>query len=157
MKTRIFATITGAILGLALGAPSARAQGENSGRLVGAWQTDLAVHPCPAGPTIRTFPEMLIFGPGGTAAGSTAGVSPALLTAGIGSWRHISGHIFVSTVVLFRFNPDLTFAGSQKVTRTIELLPTGNDFTSTNTVEFRDAAGNVTGTGCSTQTGRRLE
>jgi hypothetical protein len=64
---------------------------------------------------------------------------------------------FTNTVVAFRFNADGTYAGTQKVTREIELGGSGDEFTSTNSLEIVDAAGGVIATACSTETGNRLQ
>ena len=88
---------------------------------------------------------------------ATGATNPALTGPGYGTWRHAGGASFTNTIVFFRFNPDGTYAGTQKVTRQIELDGSGDEFTSTNSVEIADPSGNVITTGCSTETGQRLQ
>ena len=88
---------------------------------------------------------------------ATGAINPALLSTGYGVWEHAGGRSFTNTIVSFRFNPDGTYAGTQKVTRNIELDGSADEFTSTNSLEIADPAGNVIATGCSTETGHRLE
>ena len=88
---------------------------------------------------------------------ANAASNPARATTGHGIWEHAGGRRFTNTIVSFLFNADGSFAGTQKVTRNIELDPVDPDlFTSTNSVEITDPAGNVT-TRCSSETGHRLE
>lgn len=88
---------------------------------------------------------------------SNAGVSPALLSTGHGVWEFAGGRSFINTIVLFRFNPDGTYAGTATVTRNIELGENSDEFTSTDTAEAADPNGNVIETRCATTIGRRLE
>jgi hypothetical protein len=88
---------------------------------------------------------------------TTGASNPALTSTGYGVWEHAGGLSFTNTVVSFRFNADGTFAGTQKVTRQIEIDASGDQFSSTNSLEIADASGTVITTACSTETGHRLE
>lgn len=88
---------------------------------------------------------------------SNPAVSPALLSTGHGVWEHVGGRNFTNTIVLFRFNPDGSYAGTARVTRNIELGGNSDELTSTDTTEAIDPSGNVIVTGCATGIGRRLE
>lgn len=68
-----------------------------------------------------------------------------------------AGGVFTNTITSFRFNADGTYAGTQKITRQIELDGSGDGFTSTNSVEIIDTSGTVLQTLCSTETGTRIE
>lgn len=76
---------------------------------------------------------------------------------GHGVWQHTGGRDYTATFIFFRFNPDGTYAGSQKVTRNIEVGEDGNEFTATASVEILDVNDNVIATGCATETARRFE
>lgn len=138
-------------------APLAQAQGERGGQLVGTWASEVTVRNCQTGAVIRSFSETKIFAPAGTVTGITGGVSPALVSTAIGTWQHVGGDNFASTAYNYRFNLDGSFAGSQKVTRAIVIVPSAGEFTSTNNLEVKNAVGAVIATGCSTEVGHRLD
>ena len=125
-------------------------------RIVGTWRTQGAAINCQSGATLRTFLGLDVFTDTGSmlASGST---NPALNSTGYGTWEHTGGQSFLNTIIFFRFNADGTYAGTQKITRQIQLDGTADGFTSTNTFEIADPSGNVIATGCSTETGTRIE
>ena len=143
------------ILVLAAAQNSASGQGKAK-RLVGTWRTQGTVINCQTGTQLATFRGLNTFLGEGSMVANGA-INPALLSTGHGVWEHAGGRDFTNTIVSFRFNPDGTFAGTQKIKRSIELDGGGDEFTSVNSVELADPAGNVTFTGCSTETGHRLE
>jgi hypothetical protein len=55
------------------------------------------------------------------------------------------------------FNPDRTFAGKNVVRSSISLSQSGDEYTSTDTLEILDANGEVIDRGCATQTATRFE
>jgi hypothetical protein len=151
--------ISGATLAiiLVLAAAQIPALGQGKARrLEGTWRTEGTVINCQTGATIRTFLGLDVILNGGSML-ATGSSSPALTSTGYGVWEHVGGRNFTNTIVSFRFNADGTYAGTQKITRQIELDGSGDGFTSTNALEIADAAGNVIATACSTETGHRLE
>ncbi len=159
MKKMTFKAIPGAALAVVLILAAAQISVSGQGkarRLEGTWRTLGTVINCQTGATIRTFLGLDTFMAGGSM-NATGAINPALLSTGYGVWEHAGGRSFTNTIVSFRFNADGTYAGTQKVMRQIELDGSGDGFTSTNAVENADPAGNVTLTGCSTETGQRLE
>ncbi len=88
---------------------------------------------------------------------SEPAVNPALLRTGHGVWKHVGGQSFTNTIVLFRFNPDGTYAGAVTITRQIELGENSDELTSTDTAVAADPNGNIIGTRCATAVGQRLE
>lgn len=60
------------------------------------------------------------------------------------------------TLVVMRFNPDGTFAGTQKAKGTRTLSADGNSFTSTVAGQIIDLAGNVVSPTWVTDTGLRV-
>ena len=127
-----------------------------SHRLEGTWRTQGTAINCQTGATIRSFLGLSTFLSDGSNI-ATGASNPALMSTGHGVWEHTDGGNFANTLVFFRFNADGSFAGTQKVTRTIALDDSGEAFMSTNSVEIADATGSVTLTACSTEEGHRLQ
>lgn len=88
---------------------------------------------------------------------TTSGIPPASRYPGQGTWRHLGGPHYAASFMFFRFNPDGTFAGTQKITQDIELVSGVDALEITATVEVFDANGNLVGTGCVTSTATRFE
>ena len=143
---------------LLLAAAQIPASGQNGkgSRIEGTWRVALTIRNCQTGAEIATVPALNTFIPGGSMIG-TPSQNPALIRAGHGVWEHSGGRSFTNTIVFFRYFPDGTFAGTQKVTRQIELAQGFDEFTSTDSFELADPNGNVVGSGCATGAGQRLE
>jgi hypothetical protein len=161
MKTkRAISVVALALLGalVAAGAISAAA-GQDPGRgradaghaLAGTWLvTSNRPAPLPPLAILQTF----------TDDGSTI-ESPnepsATRTPAYGSWKHIEGRLYASTVLSFRFDPATgTYLGRTKVDRTIELAPDGQTFRLVGRVTLFDVAGNVVGALRSVGTAERM-
>jgi hypothetical protein len=129
-----------------------------SKRLEGTWLVQGTVLNCQTGQPLTppiNFSGLNTFIAGGAMFANPAS-NPARASTGHGFWEHEGGRRFSNTIVSFLFNADGSFAGTQKVTRTIELDSSDSDvFTSTNSVEITDPAGTVT-TRCSAETGHRV-
>jgi hypothetical protein len=143
---------------LLLAASQIPASGQNGKgrRIEGTWRVEITNRNCQTGEAIETIPGLHTFLAGGSMI-STPAVSPTLLSTGHGVWEHVGGRSFANTVVLFRFNPDGTYAGTVTITRQIELGENSEELTSTDTAVATDPNGNVIGTRCATVVGRRLE
>lgn len=81
---------------------------------------------------------------------------PFLSSPSLGRWQPLGGGHYSATFRFFRFLPDGTNTGLQKVTRDIQLDPGGSTFTGTVSFETSDTAGNVIATGCGTETSVRV-
>jgi len=150
-------SIAAIALMLALTATQSSASGQGKARKIeGTWRTSGTVINCQTGATIASFLGLNTFMQGGSMF-ATGASNPALTSTGYGVWEHAGGPNFTNTIVSFRFNADGSFAGTQKVTRQIELDASGDQFSSTNSLEIADPTGNVIATRCSTETGHRLE
>jgi hypothetical protein len=127
--------------------------------LEGVWQTTVTPRNCQTGEqTMPAFQGLLTFHQDGTLAEISTVTNPALRTAGHGVWRRERGWSEYSMAFMFyRFNPAGALVGSQKVRQNIRLGETGDEFTSTGTVEILDLNGNTIGTGCTTSTATRFE
>ena len=144
------------ILLLAAAQNPASGQSGKGNRIEGTWRVAVTIRNCQTGAEISTIPALSTFIAGGSMIG-TPSLNPALLRAGHGVWEHNGGQSFTNTIIFFRYAPDGTFAGTQKVTRQIELAHGADEFTAVDSVELVDPSGNVVGTGCATGVGQRLE
>ena len=126
--------------------------------IVGTWSVQVTLANCETGAEIpgATFPALNTFVAGGSMLSDPA-ANPALLRTGHGVWDHAGGRQFTNTVVLFRFNPDGGYAGTQTVRRNITVSRDFNEFTARDTVTTADPAGNVVDTRCAIGKGRRLQ
>ena len=158
MKTMFLTAISGVVLAIMFSLTVTQAtQDGDADQLAGTWQVEITQRNCQTSAAIRTFPALNIFVRGGAMLGTSAGASPTAFSNGYGVWQHMGGQNFTNTFIVFRFNPDGTYAGTQKFTRTIVLGQDANEYTSTEAIEILDPSGNVIATGCSTGAGRRLE
>ena len=129
--------------------------------IVGAWRTMVTPRNCQTGdPVVPPFPGLFTFNKGGTMSqdGIGPGSSPALVSHGHGVWQREHGwQDYSFAFTLYRYNASGVFIRSQKVTATLELSASGNGFTSNAAFEIFDANDNLTGTGCATSVGTRIE
>ena len=85
------------------------------------------------------------------------GASPALRSPGHGVWQREHGwqdYSFVFTY--YRYNATGIFIGSQKVTATLVLGESGDEFATNSEIESFDANDNLISTVCGTSAGTRL-
>ena len=76
---------------------------------------------------------------------------------GMGVWqREGSGH-YSAVLEFFRFNVDGTFAGTQKVTRTITLNAAEDRFISSAAIQILDINGQLIQVGYATETATRFQ
>ena len=164
MKNRFWQIFGGTLLSLLMIGGAAHVlvtaqRNENPDRgIEGTWITTVTQRNCATGAAIRTFQGVLTFNKGGTLVGDSTVVSPALKTPSFGVWRRENGWRDYSFAFMFyRFNPDGSFAGSQKVRQSLVLGESGDDFTTTGTLEVFDDAGNAIASSCATSVGVRFE
>ena len=131
------------------------AQSGKAGKIEGTWRVEVTLRNCQTGAPIRTIQAMNTYLRGGSML--ETGSSSPIRSPGHGIWQHTGGRNFTATFIFFRFNPDGTYAGPQKVTRNIEVGEDGNEFTATSSVEILDVNDNLIATGCATETARRFE
>ena len=129
--------------------------------IVGAWRTVVTPRNCQTGdPVVPPFPGLFTFNKGGTMSqdGIGPGSSPALVSHGHGVWQREHGwRDYSFAFTHYRYNASGVFIGSQKVTATLELGASGDEFTSSSAIEVFDANDNVIVTGCATAVGTRFE
>jgi hypothetical protein len=144
---------------LVLAATQVPASGKNGlgSRIEGTWRVQLTFRDCQTGAAGPTVPTLNTFLEGGSMI-ATPSASPALVRTGHGVWKHAGGRNFINTIVFFGYNPTTgAFAGTQKVTRNLELEEGSDEFASTDSFEMTDPSGTVISSGCATATARRLE
>jgi hypothetical protein len=126
-------------------------------KIEGVWDVRVTRRDCQTGEPTPMPPNrvMNMFIRGGTLL--ETGGRPTARGPGLGTWQYLGGRRYSAVFRFFRFNPDGSFAGTRKVTRTIELSRDENEFTATASDELFDANDNVIETGCATETATRLE
>jgi hypothetical protein len=89
-----------------------------------------------SGNPLRSFRAMNMYMLGGQFEEFGVGTPPGQRGPGMGVWqREGSGH-YGAVLEFFRFNVDGTFAGTQKVTRTIALNAAEDRFTSSAAIQY---------------------
>jgi hypothetical protein len=129
--------------------------------IVGVWRTMVTPRNCQTGAAVApAFPGLFAFNEGGTMSeyGISPGLSPALRSPGHGVWKRAHGwQDYSLSFTFYRYDVNGLFIGSQKITATLELGASGNDFTTSSSVEVLDAADNQIGNFCATAAGMRFE
>ena len=127
----------------------------------GVWRTMVTPVNCQTGdPVGPPFPGLFTFNKGGTMSeyGIGPGSSPALRSPGHGVWEHgRSWHDYSFTFTFYTYDASGVFIGSHKVTATVELGASGDEFTTHSVVEIFDANGNLIATFCGRTTATRFE
>ena len=127
-------------------------------RIEGAWESQVNVVDPQTGATVATFRGLTLFIAGGalTATNNTPH-APALAGPSVGRWEYLGHKNYAASFRFFRFNPDGSFAGSQRVTRAITLTAGAQGFTGVISFQTLDANDNVIQTGAGTETAVRAE
>lgn len=127
-------------------------------RIVGTWSLQITLANCQTGDEIpgTTIQGLNTFLATGSMLSDPA-ANPALVRTGHGVWQHAGGRRFTNTVVLFRFNPDGSYAGTQTVRRNITVSRDADEFISLDTATSADPGGTVVDTRCAIARGRRLQ
>ena len=145
------------VLGLGLTARAQATDAASDNGLQGTWRAQLTILDCNSGAVLRTFPARFAFAQGGTLAVTTAGQPPSLNTAGLGVWRHTTGHSYSAVSEAFVFNTAGAWTQIQRLTRLIQVGVGGNTFTDIVALEILDTTGHVIVTGCGTTTASRMK
>lgn len=160
MKKTIIAAVFGSILTAAVlfagvqSSSGVQAMGSPERSLEGTWLTSVTPVNCETGePVGPAFPGILSFNKGGTMSG-TSTVAPSVF----GVWSRSGGwENYTFAFTNFRFNSSGAFIGSQIVRQSVTLGASGDEFTSSGTVDILDANGNKVGAGCANATGTRFQ
>jgi hypothetical protein len=146
-----------ALLGLALPIVSdagdfREGDGRHHASIEGVWDTTVTLTTCDTNIILRTFRGTNLF----EEDGSNVATSVAAPTPTLGRWRHLGGRRFSASGRFFRYDPAGTFLGSTQLTRTIEMKPDEQTFTSVVKTELFDVFDNPVGTGCGTELSKRI-
>ncbi len=165
MKNKIMQTIVGTFLGLLIlvvgtqifvSGQENKINGQAGPTLVGVWQTTPQQRNCMTGdPTMPPGQGVSTFNEGGTLA-EMAG-NPALRSQGHGIWEASNPFHPTFAFIIRRHNAEGTFAGNTVVRSVASLAQSGNNYTTTSTVEIFDANGMLVGMGCATATATRFQ
>ena len=133
--------------------------GENT--IAGVWRTVVTARNCQTGvPGTASLRGLFTFNQGGTMSewGVGPGSSPALRSPGHGVWQREHGsHNYSFTFTFYRYDASGVLTGSQRVTASLELGASGDEFTSSSVIEVFDANDNLIGSGCGAAVGTRSE
>lgn len=130
-------------------------QDDNANSIVGTWISDVTITDCQSGNILARVKALNTFNQGGTMM-EAGGGNPALRGPGHGTWERTRGNKYKSVFMFFRFNPDGSYAGFQKVQRVHSLDFEGNTITTTATFDVFNANGIRIATACATETAVRL-
>ena len=157
LKTTALLMVPGLVASLlaqACGASPAQAQqAQGADPIEGVWTADVTIRDCSSGTAIRTFNGLQMFGSGGQLT-ATNNTPTATQGPSLGVWKRSPGNgQYTATFRFFRYNPDGSFAGSQRVSRTLQLA--GDKLTSTISVQVLDPTDQVLQTLCGTEESNR--
>jgi hypothetical protein len=125
-----------------------------SRRLEGVWEAQVTQRNCLTGDALRSFRGMTTFLREGASISTNNTPNPPLA---LGRWKYLGGRRYQDVGRFFRYNPDGSFAGVQRITRNLELNQAGNQMTGTVSIEIFDASDHLIQTGCATEITRRVE
>lgn len=123
----------------------------------GVWRTRITQLNCQTGAVIRISRGLTTFNVGGTIAETSNALAPAFRSPGHGLWEKQSSKTYFGSFVFQLFNPDGSFAGTQKISQTYQLSLFGDSYSSTGTVQISDPNDNIIANGCATATATRFE
>ena len=132
--------------------------------LVGVWQVSLTPRNCLTGDPIPApgapYQGIYTFHKGGTLSEwlTNTVVLPTLRGPGRGVWRKTAGwQTYSYTIIFNRYDAMGILTGTQRGRADLVLGESGNDYTTTGTVQIFDVNGNPLSTNCSTIEGTRFE
>ena len=141
-------------LAIAVTVAQVPALAQDAQTLEGTWHVTVTIRNCQTGAPIRTVLALNTFVPGGSMFETANGF---LRSPSHGTWQKIAGHDYTATFMFFTFNPDGSWLGSNKITRTITLSGDHQTFTAIASVGIFDASGKLIATGCATEEAQRFE
>ena len=141
---------------------SDRGASDQAQRIEGVWLPIVNITDCQTQAVIVTFPSMEIYVRGGGFIGF--GAVQKSDQVGMGAWRHVGGRNYVSEYQFFGYAPAPVGAPDGapdgtllKVSAKIRLSADGTAFTSSETGDVLDPAGNVLAKVCGSRHATRLQ
>ena len=135
--------------------------GDREARAIeGVWLPIVTITDCQTQAVIATFPSMEIYVRGGGYIGFGAVTQSDQI--GMGAWRHTGGGNYTAHDQFFGYTPFGAPNGTPdgtllRVSATVQLNAAGTEFSSSQTADVVDAAGNVLAQVCGTRTATRLQ
>jgi hypothetical protein len=126
--------------------------GRHQASIEGVWDTTVTITTCDTNIIVRTFRGTNLF----EEDGSNIATSVAAPTPTLGRWRHLGGHRYFAIGRFFRYDPAGTFLGWTQLSRTIEMKPDEQSFTSIVKTDLFDIFDNPVGSGCGTELSKRI-
>ena len=154
MKKVFLTAIFGVAVAIALTVAEVPVFAQDAQTLEGAWRVTVTIRNCQTGAPMRTVLALNTFVPGGSMFETANGF---LRSPSHGIWQKIGGNDYTATFMFFTFNPDGSWLGSNKITRTITLSGDHQTFSAIASVGIFDASGKLIATGCATEAAQRFE
>jgi hypothetical protein len=138
------------------GADAAAGAKKLADAIEGVWESTVTAKDCATGAVLfPPFKVLIVFRRGGTF--DVAGAeNPVMSSAIYGVWKRSTGTAYTAGAVHQRLNPDGSYAGNNKIQRSLTLSPDGGSFKSTLAVQILDLNGNVLGQSCPTEEAVRM-
>ena len=150
-----------AMVMMAVYAGTLAAQGPaGAGALIGSWDVLVTARDCETGaalPFIPVFPAVMTYDRGGTMQETDLGGPFVVRLPGQGVWAIDTARTYTAAFRYLNFAPDRTFIGTNVVRSSITLEAGGDQYTSVDTLEVLDPAGNVVAGGCATTSAKRFK
>jgi hypothetical protein len=124
-------------------------------RIVGLWDVQVSVANCLGGPVFATFPALHKYELGGTGQVVPAS-NPALLSAHMMAWTHLSGDNYVSRFKMFRYDAAGNTIGWTIVTNEVSIDEDATWYTGSGIAESFDNGGNFLTASCPSFVGTRF-
>jgi hypothetical protein len=146
--------VVAVILAQACTSSTSAQSNDSTDPIEGLWNSQVTITDCQTSAVLRQFRAMNMFIHGGTLT-DTDVQPPTTHGPAFGTWQGSGGSRYTSMFQFFRYNPDGSFAGANKVTRTITLSVDGTGFTSTIAVDVEDPTGTTLSSACGTESATR--
>jgi hypothetical protein len=121
----------------------------------GLWQSSVSLTDCTSGASVGGFRGLSTFSRGGIAVADNT-TPPNTKGVALGTWRQTAPGAYVMEARFWRYLPDGTPAGQQRLTRTVTLASDGRSVSGTVVSITLDGADNPVRTVCGTETGARV-
>jgi hypothetical protein len=126
--------------------------------LEGVWDVTVTIRDANGNPLLPPFHAMNMYIRGGQFEEFGVRTPPSRRGPGMGVWQREGSGSYRAVLEFFLFNADGTFAGTQKVTRTIELSAGEDSFTSSAQIQILDINGQlIPPVGYATETATRFQ
>ncbi|MEN9543261.1 MAG: hypothetical protein RLZZ598_94 [Pseudomonadota bacterium] len=161
LRTTALVSITAAATTLLIqacggGGAVAQSSSSDTDTIEGVWESTITSKDCSSGAVLgQPFKALLVFRRGGTVDVDNA-MGRTMRGNIYGIWVHNASTSYTTNVVHQRFNEDGTYAGINKIQRSLTLSADAAGFTSNLTVQVFDTTGAMVGQACPTEVATRM-